>query len=215
MRWLIKCGKFDNRLLCIFFFFSFFVGAVVARGDGGEAGNLFWGPHTHTLFVVVVDIVVGMMLALFSIFRRCPSLLPRFLSHPTAGKRRESLLPSAHLIKVLVDCWRGKTKGRNEAVTMSCCLVEKWEHLCEGWTDTEWTEAQSLKRGLSPRGGCVLRRVFVRGFCVEKAQDIVHGQGRLYFCVEEEARCAAVFRKAPFWHHQHSKQHAQRDCFAT
>lgn len=71
-----------------FFFFSFFVGAVVARGDGGEAGNLFWGPHTHTLFVVVVDVVVGMMLALFSFFRRCPSPLPRFLSHPTAEKKK-------------------------------------------------------------------------------------------------------------------------------
>lgn len=194
---------------CSVFFSLSFVGTVVVRGDGGEAG------HTHTHTVVVVDVVVGMMLALFSFFQRCPSLLPRFLPHLMAEKKKGEPPALCAFDQSPRKSWRGKRKGRNEAVTTSCCLVEKWEHLCDGWVDTQWTEAQSLKRGLSPRGGCVLCGVFFRGFRAEKAQDIVRGQGRLYFCTKEEAKCTVVFRKAPFWHHLHSKQHALRDCFAT
>lgn len=51
---LVNHSRFDERLL--FFFFL----SAVARGYDGGVGNL--SGATHTLFVVVVDVVVGMML---------------------------------------------------------------------------------------------------------------------------------------------------------
>lgn len=183
-------------------FCFFFSRCSCCEGGRWGSGQSLLGAthtHTHTLFVVVVDIV-GTMLVLFSFLWRRPSLLPHFLSHPTAEKKRggECFLPPAHLIKVLVDRRREEKKKKKNGMETATYLGRTF---LWGWIGAGWTEARSPKHELSPRGRCVPRLVSLRCFPVDNAHGNLQGQGRFWFGVKVEARCAGVSRKAPFWYH--------------